>query len=194
MMCTREGPITLAAPPALLVEDVAEQENELALAKPANAESEPAEIAPPLESPPLFEPPKPVAAEKIVLDEAAIAPVVEEVAKDTAKVVEPVTPVESGPELVGPAAIGLGAAAVTDVASNVPPATSPYAKRHAPDRLEYAERHGGSIETEAAVAAALKWLAETQSEDGRWDASRFGAGDRTGRARAGPRRCRCRRG
>ena len=48
---------------------------------------------------------------------------------------------------------------------------------NAPDRLEYAERHGGSIETEAAVAAALKWLAEAQSDDGRWDASRFGAGE-----------------
>jgi hypothetical protein len=59
---------------------------------------------------------------------------------------------------------------------SVPPATSPYAKRHAPDRLQYAERHGGSVQTEAAVAAALKWLAQTQSEDGRWDASRFGAG------------------
>jgi hypothetical protein len=32
------------------------------------------------------------------------------------------------------------------------------------------------VETEAAVAAALKWLYEAQSADGRWDASRFGAG------------------
>src|SRR4029079_6650299 len=37
-------------------------------------------------------------------------------------------------------------------------------------------RRGGSAESEAAVQAALQWLAGNQSSDGRWDADRFGAG------------------
>jgi hypothetical protein len=167
----REGPITLATPPALLVEKEAAAE-----AKPASdVVAEKAATAPPLESPPLLEPPAPVKEEKIVVDETAVAPQAATVA-ETAKKAEPVTPVESGPALVAPAGSGGESPPVTEVVGNVPPATSPYAKRHAQDRLEYAERHGGSIETEAAVAAALKWLAQVQSEDGRWDASRFGAG------------------
>ena len=36
--------------------------------------------------------------------------------------------------------------------------------------------YGGSQDTEAAVAAALAWLAGSQTTDGRWDASQFGAG------------------
>ena len=51
-----------------------------------------------------------------------------------------------------------------------------YARRNPAERLRWAEAEGGSQQTEAAVAAALKWLAEAQSPDGRWDASRFGAG------------------
>jgi hypothetical protein len=54
---------------------------------------------------------------------------------------------------------------------------NPYARRGGgADRLHWAEQGGGGRETEAAVDAALKWLAENQSPDGRWDASRFGAG------------------
>jgi hypothetical protein len=182
----REGPITLAAPKLAVVEEEREEAAELiALAKPASEEvAEVVDDGPALESPPLFEQPKaeptPVVEEKIVLDEEAEVPKAaepKEPEQKVAKAAEPVTPVEAGPELLAPVAAGAIAGAVTDVAVNVPPATSPYAKRHAPDRLEYAERHGGSVETEAAVAAALKWLAEIQSEDGRWDASRFGAGE-----------------
>jgi hypothetical protein len=54
--------------------------------------------------------------------------------------------------------------------------TNPYSRRGGADRLRWAEQGGGGRETEAAVAAALKWLAQSQSSDGRWDASRFGAG------------------
>jgi hypothetical protein len=46
-------------------------------------------------------------------------------------------------------------------------------------RLQMAEQHGGSARTEAAVNAALKWLAANQSPDGRWDASAYGAGFET---------------
>lgn len=54
--------------------------------------------------------------------------------------------------------------------------------RIAPNRLEIVYRHGGSKETEKAVADALEWLAAHQSEDGRWDSDGFDlrcpAGDR----------------
>lgn len=51
-----------------------------------------------------------------------------------------------------------------------------YALRAEADRIGLVESQGGSRETEAAVASALRWLAGAQSSDGRWDASRFGAG------------------
>jgi hypothetical protein len=44
------------------------------------------------------------------------------------------------------------------------------------DRLQRAIANGGSQDTEAAVVAALRWLAENQSRDGRWDADQFEAG------------------
>ncbi|MCH2116109.1 MAG: hypothetical protein MK161_00255 [Pirellulales bacterium] len=58
-----------------------------------------------------------------------------------------------------------------------PEAATPYANRKRPDRLGFVEREGGSRKTEAAVRAALVWLAGAQSSDGRWDANRFGAGE-----------------
>lgn len=54
-----------------------------------------------------------------------------------------------------------------------------YQSRVAVDRLGAARLHGGSARTESAVEAALKWLAASQSTDGRWDASQFGAGRET---------------
>jgi hypothetical protein len=85
------------------------------------------------------------------------------------------------------AAAALSATALPDVdASGVAPVggavasavsgANPYSRRGGTDRLHWAEQGGGGQETEAAVAAALNWLAQVQSSDGRWDASRFGAG------------------
>jgi hypothetical protein len=51
--------------------------------------------------------------------------------------------------------------------------------RVAADRLQAAQPFGASPRTEAAVAAALDWLASVQSDDGRWDADAFGAGRET---------------
>jgi hypothetical protein len=51
-----------------------------------------------------------------------------------------------------------------------------YALRMSHDHVRVAEQHGGSEETEAAVGAALKFLAENQSVDGRWNPRAFGAG------------------
>ena len=58
-----------------------------------------------------------------------------------------------------------------------PQAATPYANRKRPDRLGFVEQEGGSRETEAAVRAALVWLAGAQSSDGRWNANRFGGGE-----------------
>jgi hypothetical protein len=51
-----------------------------------------------------------------------------------------------------------------------------YKLRVEPNRSEVAQHHGGSPETEKAVQAALKWLAENQAADGRWRAGDHGAG------------------
>lgn len=51
-----------------------------------------------------------------------------------------------------------------------------YERRAAPRKAEIIAAEGGSPASEAAVKLALKWLAEHQSADGRWDASEFGAG------------------
>lgn len=51
-----------------------------------------------------------------------------------------------------------------------------FENRRAPHKAEIIASHGGSPDTEAAVKAALQWLAAHQHTDGRWDASRFGAG------------------
>ena len=51
-----------------------------------------------------------------------------------------------------------------------------YGSRSGVRRREALLAWGGSDATEAAVAAALGWLAANQSADGRWDASRHGAG------------------
>ena len=171
----REGPITLAAPPELMAveEEQPEESTDPASEKVAAL----AEVAPVM-APPLLERPEPADAEvepKIALDEKAEEAKPEAVAAGPS-FPEPVTPIE-GPAEVPAMPPSSPHSAITDVAVSAAPATSPYAHRNAPDRLEYAERHGGSIETEAAVAAALKWLAERQSDDGRWDADKFGAGE-----------------
>ena len=59
-------------------------------------------------------------------------------------------------------------------APHQPPTT--YADRFAENRAELVARRGGNERTERAVRSALAWLAAAQSEDGRWDAARHGAG------------------
>jgi hypothetical protein len=55
----------------------------------------------------------------------------------------------------------------------------PLQGRVAADRLQAAQPFGATPRTEAAVAAALDWLASVQSKDGRWDADAHGAGRET---------------
>lgn len=54
-----------------------------------------------------------------------------------------------------------------------------YQLRVAADRLELARPFGADQDTEAAVAAALKWLAKAQSPDGSWNAKQHGGGTET---------------
>jgi hypothetical protein len=55
--------------------------------------------------------------------------------------------------------------------------TSPatYQLRGRPDREQVLQEKGGSPDTEAAVKAALAWLAANQERDGRWNAAKHGA-------------------
>src|SRR5262249_49500385 len=55
----------------------------------------------------------------------------------------------------------------------------PLRARVAADRLKAAQPFGASPQSEAAVAAALNWLAPAQSENGRWGADSFRAGRET---------------
>ncbi len=52
-----------------------------------------------------------------------------------------------------------------------------YKLRMAPDRSRQAQQRGATTSSEAAVKAAMKWLADSQSPDGRWDARGHGAGN-----------------
>jgi len=54
--------------------------------------------------------------------------------------------------------------------------STPYSLRNAPGRPGLIAGLGGTAETEEAVTLALRWLAKTQSGDGRWDANVYGAG------------------
>ena len=67
------------------------------------------------------------------------------------------------------------------------PCRSPqiYKDRTTSDRPAVLRRRGGSPETEAAVQAALKWLALHQEPDGHFDAEKYGAGHET--SALGPR-------
>jgi hypothetical protein len=59
------------------------------------------------------------------------------------------------------------------------PLPAAYRNRTAENRGAIVVRGGGNAETEAAVQAALAWLAANQDPDGRWNARRHGAGHET---------------
>lgn len=64
----------------------------------------------------------------------------------------------------------------SDPNKDVPLVPTPYSLRILPNHGGAVKRGGGSPEAEAAVQAALAWLAANQNADGRWEAKRFGAG------------------
>ena len=76
-----------------------------------------------------------------------------------------------------PAAGAAAAAiAVARVASASEPLASSYQNRMRSDREQIAQQRGGTEDTEAAVRAALRWLASVQNDDGHWDARAHGGG------------------
>lgn len=79
----------------------------------------------------------------------------------------------------GAAASGASQTASPRRLANGRPLPGIYEHRVEVDRSAIARAEGGNERTEAAVAAALKWLAENQSTDGRWDADSHGAGQET---------------
>ncbi len=90
----------------------------------------------------------------------------------------PRKPTSSSSVPVTPAAVT--ASATTGAGPpNAYPVPETYKLRLATDHIGLALAGGGSRETEAAVQAALKWLAEHQNEDGRWEARRNEAGRET---------------
>ncbi|HMO85501.1 MAG TPA: squalene--hopene cyclase, partial [Lacipirellulaceae bacterium] len=107
---------------------------------------------------------------------AEALPLIEEIAQDAPATEAVALPIDSLPT-VEPAEVANASPAdvptLTEVATV---ASSPYSRRNAAERLHWAEQQGGSRQTEAAVAAALAWLAKAQSADGRWDARQYGAG------------------
>lgn len=83
------------------------------------------------------------------------------------------------------------AESMVDVALPVEPVRqvpARYQARMAENRQQLVTQRGGNAETEAAVRAALNWLARNQNRDGHWDASQHGAGQGQlveGRSRGG---------
>jgi hypothetical protein len=98
-------------------------------------------------------------------------------------------PAGSSPALATAAPAGIAAEVATRAVQGDPRAASAavaassasvaYSLRTSPDRAQIVAEQGGSANTEAAVRAALKWLATHQSPDGRWDASALEAGRET---------------
>ncbi|MEX2308616.1 MAG: squalene--hopene cyclase [Pirellulales bacterium] len=142
------------------------------------------------EPPPIAEPAKPKPKQEIAAAETPVEtpPLPQETIEptDVMEVVD--TSVTSEPESEGtptPSEAAVVAATPSTAAPSPPAAaapsnhiaaSTPYSLRSAPGRLGLVERQGGNAQTEAAVAAALRWLAAAQSNDGRWDANQFGAG------------------
>jgi hypothetical protein len=82
----------------------------------------------------------------------------------------------TGPLVNVPAPLGAARGAMkrrTTGAQDVPEMLS---ARLEPNRKSVIAERGGSQESEGAVQAALTWLANSQSADGRWDADKYGAG------------------
>lgn len=178
----------LLTPPEKLVEDLpsdnAESDELREIAEPPAAAPTPETTqqldAEPLEAPPLLAPP----AAKTQAENDPPPPdephdsdaLVEQAPADAA--VADATPAELQPPNTTPAAASAAApaAAMPSTQPPTPPRPAEYASRFATDRAQLVAGGGGDAETERAVAAALAWLAKAQSADGRWDASRHGAG------------------
>ena len=87
--------------------------------------------------------------------------------------------VNPSPRVAGNAGSGLpslSGAALASVARDPGELPGAYRLRTLPNRVSLVQTRGGTPETEAAVKASLKWLADNQSADGRWDPRVHGGG------------------
>ena len=72
---------------------------------------------------------------------------------------------------------GSSGVSLTGIASGADqPVPDAYRLRVAPNRDDIAQSRGGTAESEATVKAALKWLADNQDADGRWNPRTNGGG------------------
>jgi hypothetical protein len=159
---------------------VADQLPPPAEAEPQTSDTAPREISqPPAEQPRLTdlvpdaskEAPLPAAAEPPQQPRNDVVPPPETLATDAAVVASPAVEQNqfvAATPAAAPRRLGDG--------QEIP---EPLQARVAADRLKAAQPFGATARTEAAVAAALDWLAAAQSGDGRWDADAHGAGRET---------------
>lgn len=124
-------------------------------------------------------PPLPLEAPALMPEAAPVQPEPEsspEQAEEPSEETESVEPVEQAQPQVKESSADPQPAESAKPETAKPKVPSTYADRFAENRDEIAAEGGGSAQTERAVRAALGWLARAQSENGGWDASRFGAG------------------
>lgn len=156
--------------PASIIEEVAEPITETALAPPPLEQTH--LVAPdlaPIEPVQTESTPKPVPELTSTTEVAISAPAFD------APSLMPAPPSAAGQEsseVLPPSPVA------SDSATPLPQLGVPsaYAERFAANREQIAEQGGGSAQTEKAVRKALAWLATAQSDNGGWDASKYGAG------------------
>jgi len=95
---------------------------------------------------------------------------------DLAKIVDLPPPEVSEPRDIVEAVLGNGKLGRQRLLASGEPLPPLYRGRVSNEREKIAQQQGGSKETEAAVRAALAWLAKVQSADGRWKPAAHGAG------------------
>jgi len=107
-------------------------------------------------------------SERALFDQSA-APTLESATADIALF----APAQVGSEVAHMPSPPLTAAPLRMPTDLPPPADHSLAQRTYEQRAEIIEDMGGSAETERAVADALRWLADHQSDDGHWDGNDF---------------------
>ncbi len=153
-----------------------------ALKQVVETATEPQEPAPPLEAPSLLAAPpeaavvetEPEQTDTKIAEETQASPEPDVAAAEPSVETE-LTEADTHTETPTPNEIAKAAPPPPNELQPTLPST--YVDRFAKNRDQLAEQRGGSVQTEQAVRAALGWLADAQSRNGGWDASRFGAGN-----------------
>lgn len=83
----------------------------------------------------------------------------------------------AGNRAVGAGLASLSGAALANVARDSGSLPGAYRLRTTPNKTDVVQLHGGTPETEIAVRIALKWLADNQAADGRWNPRDHGGGN-----------------